>query len=351
MDWRNWIPTGPDWTANEAAGALGNTRQYWQGYNWEGMAISAVLASFFIVALGYMIGMAFNHAGIKKWVKGESYQVLANALLVVGLIAFVNIALGAMSTVTADIAVSAGWNYDGSTQAFDNPFALAEIFIDENLECLKTWYLRLFIADSFVEPVSDMTVDIAGGTGGLSLGFVLGPVVSALYFASHNVVFLLLANYFQRHLLIFIFQTMFPVFLPLGVLLRIFPVTRGYGGFLIAMALGLYIVYPVSYSALMLTTRQVDFEQCRLSISENEMRGIQITDKASFTYFKSRSDRVLDVVHSDLNLFQNAFMFFVYRSFIFPLVALTLVFTFVRASAAFFGADIAEMSRGLIKLI
>jgi hypothetical protein len=364
MDWRLWIPNGPDWATNDALLKLGNTRQYWQGYNWEGMALTAVLASFFIVALGYMIGFAFNHAGIKKWVKSEAYQALASALLVVGLIMFVNLGLGAMSAVTADIAHASGglqfMKWDAATgtyvtdpagQDVNNPFVLSELFIDENLQCLKTWYLRIFLADTLVEPVSDFTVDIAGGTGGLSMSFLLGPIVSALYFASHNVVFLLIANYLQRHLLIFIYQTMFPVFLPLGIILRILPVTRGYGGFLIAVALGLYIVYPLSYSALMLTTRQMDIEQCRLSISAGEARGIQITDEASFTYFKSRSDRTLDTVYSDINILQKTMMFFVYRSFLFPLTALTLVFTFVRATASFFGADVGDMSRGLIKLI
>jgi len=367
MDWTNWIPTGPDWVSNSGLLKLGNTQDYWQGQNWEGMAISAVLASFFIVALGYMIGFAFNHTGIKKWVKAEAYQVLASALLVIGLIVFVNIALTAMTTVTSDIVSASGGLHftklDAATNTYvpnpaaqdvNSPFVLSELFIDENIGCLKTWYLWIFIADTVVEPVSDFTVDIAGGLGGVSMSFVLGPIVSALYFMSHNVVFLLLANYLQRHLLIFIYQTMFPVFLPLGIILRIFPVTRGYGGFLIAVALGLYIVYPIAYSTMMLTTRQMNAEQCRLDtlgLSRDDARGIQLTDEASFTYYKARSERLFGTVDNGISIFQQVFMFFVYRSFLFPLAALTLVFTFVRASASFFGADVGEMSRGLVKLI
>jgi len=350
-DWTLWIPNEPGWAAREDVMRLGSLQQRWIGEGWQGMAISAVLASFFLVAIAYMIAKAFNHEGLGKWVRSELYQVLANALLVVGLIALVELAVSGASAVTADIAQAAGGlQYAGAGQYVDNPFVLSQLFLDENIQCLKTWFLRLFIADSIIEPIEQFNVGIAG-MDVVSLSMVLGPVVSALYFASHNVVFLLLANYFQRHLLIFIFQTMFTVFLPIGIILRTLPVTRGFGGFLISVSIGLYLVYPLSYSAMLLTTRQMEAGECQLSIRESELRGIQITDPASFSYHKGIADRLLDTVLDDLNVFRNVMPFFLFRSFLFPLVALTLVFTFVRATSAFFGADIAEMGRGLVKLI
>jgi hypothetical protein len=49
----------------------------------------------------------------------------------------------------------------------------------------------------------------------------------------------------QRVLLDFFHATMFKVFLPFGILLRTFPITREAGGSVIAIAIGAYIVYPL----------------------------------------------------------------------------------------------------------
>ncbi|RLG20049.1 hypothetical protein DRN67_00980 [Candidatus Micrarchaeota archaeon] len=358
-DWRNWIPVSPDWQTD--AGTFGTLEGRWVGQAWYESAIAAVLASFFIVAIGWMLARGFNHAGLKRWVRSEMYQVLANAFLVVGLIAIVGIVLNAVSLVTADIATAmGGLEYSDvdtglpTGVAVDNPFILAQLFLDENIHCLRIAYLDAYIADSWIEPVSQFSIGIAG-MDAVSASTPLSIIVSALYFMAHNTAFLLLANYFQRHLLIFIYQTMFTLFLPIGIVLRTLPVTRGAGGFFIALAIGLYIVYPVSLSAMMLTARDptsaLGTAGCSLTLNAEELRGIHISDQASFQYHVGRATRLFPAIDERINLYSNAFPFFLIRSFLLPLIALTLVFTFVRTTAVFFGADIAEVSRGLVKLI
>lgn len=344
------IPVGPGWE-NSATG-FGTLQQRWTGAdNWQAIAMSAVLASFFMVAIGWMLASAFNHAGLRKWVRAEIYHVLANALLVIGLVVMVNFVLTSVTLVTAEIAIKLGdIQYAGTP--VDNPFVLAELFLDENIQCLRTMYLNAFLADSFVEPVEQFSVGIAG-MDVVSAANALTPITSALYLMSHNSAFLLLANYFQRHLLVLIYQTMFTLFLPIGIILRTLPVTRGLGGFLIALAIGLYIVYPIAYSALFLTTRQMTAESgaCVLSMNKVDAAGIRINNPASFEYHRAQTVRLLQPIQEMIGRFNNWYSFMVFRSFLFPLIGLTLVFTFVRATAGFFGADIAEVGRGLIKLI
>ncbi|MDO8339676.1 MAG: hypothetical protein Q7T16_03390 [Candidatus Burarchaeum sp.] len=351
----NCIPTGsagPGW--ENAPTVFGTLQDRWIGEAWVGIAMSAVLASFFMVAIAWMLASAFNHQGLKKWVRGEIYHVLANFLLVIGLVAMVGIVLTNVTEITANMATATGgFEYAGSGGAtIDNPFVLAEIFLDENIQCQRMIYLDAYMADSFIEPIEHFSIGI-GGMDAVSAGNALTPITSALYLMAHNTSFLLLANYLQRHLLIFIFQTMFTLFLPVGIILRTLPVTRGLGGFMIALAIGLYIVYPISYSAMLLTSRQMSVTStaCTLSINAADAAGIHSSDLTSFMQHRSLAERLLPTIHDKIALYSSLYPFMVFRSFLFPLVAITLVFTFVRATAGFFGADIAEVGRGLIKLI
>ena len=366
MSWWDYIPTGtggPDWI--NVGTLFGTVEGRWVGQGWQAMALSAVLASFFMISIAWMIAAVFNHAGLKRWVRSEAYQVLANALMVVGLVGLVSMVLTTMTVVTADIAeaivpgptalqYSEGYQGPGTGtltgQTVDNPFVLAQLFLDENIQCLRAWYLNAFIADSFLEPIEQLSVGVAG-MDAVSASTALNPIISMLYFMSHNTTFLLLANYFQRHLLVFIYQTMFTVFLPIGIILRTLPVTRGMGGFFIAVAIGLYVVYPVAYSGMLLTTRQGNYGNCGLTIDAMELRGVQVNDLAAAEYHRAKAERYLPIISQSISLYQNSVPFLLMRSLLMPLVSLSLVFTFVRGTAGFFGADIAEVSRGLIKLI
>ncbi len=348
-DWTLWI-TGSGWA--NAATTFGTLGDHWVGDAWVGIAMSAALASFFMVALGWMFASAFNHQGLKRWVRSEIYHVLANFLLVIGLVAMVGVVLTNVTEVTANMATG-GFTYLGGG-AVDNPFVLAEIFLDENIQCQRMIYLDAFMADSFIEPVEHFSVGI-GGMDAVSAANALTPITGMLYLVAHNTAFLLLANYLQRHLLIFIFQTMFTLFLPIGIILRTLPVTRGLGGFMIALAIGLYIVYPISYSAMLLTSREMSTGStaCMLNpeIAGAAAEGIHTSDLASFAQHRAQAERLLPSIQARIALYGSIYSFMVFRSFLFPLVGLTMVFTFTRATAGFFGADIAEVGRGLIKLI
>ncbi|VVC03430.1 Uncharacterised protein [Candidatus Burarchaeum australiense] len=354
LHWWDYIPTGaggPDWQQ----GASNLLQNEWAG-GWQAAAILAVMASFFIVAIGWMVASAFNHAGLKRWIRSEIYQVLANAYLVIGLMVIVGVFLGAVSSVTIEIATASGnLNYVDPVShvnygTVNNPFVLAELFLDENIQCLRAWFLNVYLADSFIEPMEHANIGVAG-MDAVSASTVLSPITGALYFSAHNSSFLLIINYFQRHLFIFIYQTMFTIFLPIGIILRTLPVTRGLGGFIIALAIGLYVVYPVSFAALLLGSREMPSGQCSLMIDAREAAGIHITSLDTYEYHRAKAEHYLPLISNMIDIYNNSIPFLVFRSFLFPLIGLTLVFTFVRATAGFFGADIAEVGRGLIKLI
>src|SRR3989338_8933752 len=121
-DWSMWI-TGQGW--ENAATTFGTLQNRWIGEAWIGIAMSAVLASFFMVAMAWMLASAFNHQGLRRWVRGEIYHVLANVLLVIGLVVMVNVVLANVTEVTANIATAVGGLEYAGGGPVDNPFILA----------------------------------------------------------------------------------------------------------------------------------------------------------------------------------------------------------------------------------
>ncbi|MCK4714216.1 MAG: hypothetical protein KAT35_01470, partial [Candidatus Aenigmarchaeota archaeon] len=61
MGWSDYIGQ-TDW-AKEAT-MFGTLEGRWVGEAWQSMAILAVIISFFIVSIGWMLATAFNHAGL-----------------------------------------------------------------------------------------------------------------------------------------------------------------------------------------------------------------------------------------------------------------------------------------------
>jgi len=347
MGWKDIIPPtnwGPD--------VINNLSALWNA--WAGIAVMAVIVSFSLIALAYMLAKLLNSEGLMRWARQEIYHALANAVLVAGLIGLVTLIVGPATAAGTGLMTQIGANIAsqlGITTPVDNPFYLANFFIDESLQCLRTWWRRVFITNLLLEPLEKFSVGIDGmdAVGG---SLFLHPLITGMYMVAHNTTFIMLANFFMRTLLVFSYQTMFPIFLPLGIILRTFPFTRGLGGLLIASALGLYIVFPVSLSmGFMLTRSMVSSGECIATPETLTAAGVEISDPASFFFHKARMDREVGGVVSLLDLWGNVLPFFIVRSFFMPLVAGTATFTFIRASSTFFGADIAELGRGLFKLI
>ncbi len=321
----------------------------WGPGGWEPVALTAVLIAFFIVAIAYMIGRAFEVRELKQWAKNEFYQAAASAILVIGLIALVDVFMGQAASIVTGVANQQGWEIGRSGDPTEgNPFAVAHDILDHTIDCAKGLYRKLFVLNMLIEPVEKTAFEVGGID--TQTFWALTPVVQASHYFCSRLSFLLIAAYTQRHFLYFIEQTMFTVFLPLGIILRAIPYSRGAGAFLVALSIGLYIVYPVTMTILV-GTWGPSLSTCALqpagTVEIDDNCAVDVASIGKTTYEAQRNiPWYLKWLEQTLANF--GIMFWLMWV---PIVSAIIVFTFVRTMTSYLGADIGEIGQGLIKLI
>jgi len=302
--------------------------------------MAAVLISFLIATLAYMVSVIFDLKGLRNWAKSEFYQALASAVLVVALIS--------LSYVMFDVGVRA---MIGSI----DPFQQAQNYLDGVLSDLSSLYVSTYDFNFLFEILPSFTFYINAAAFSIKPFFWLVPTL----ITKHHLVTQLVATVtvtasFQKALIFFFINTGFAVFLPLGVILRAFPFTRGAGGLLIAIAIGFFIVYPVmfTYVSLMseskptaeeiagsLTFGGLDLEQFSAGAVDFE----NATEFANVALQPEAAQKV-DFIYGWLGPVA-------IKIFYYPVVVFMVTLTFIRTISPILGADITEIGQGLVKLI
>ena len=340
---QTWQPPPSQWSGAQNATTV--LEQFvWGPGGWEPVALTAVLIAFLIVAIAYMLGRAFEVKELKQWAKSEFYQAAASAILVVGLIALVDLMMGQAGGIVANIANQQGWGV-GRT---GNPFEVAHAILDKTIECARNLYMTLFGINMLVEPVEKTAFEVGGID--TQTFWALTPFVQLAHYFCTRLSFALVAAYAQRHFLYFIEQTMFTIFLPLGVILRAIPYSRGAGAFLVALSIGLYIVYPVAMTILVGSWGPT-ISSCALqpaqTVEVDDNCAVDIASIGKTTYEAQRN------IPWYMKWYEHVKSNFVIMFWLIwvPIVSAIIVFTFVRTMSSYLGADIGEIGQGIIKLI
>jgi hypothetical protein len=213
------------------------------GYPWQLIALILVSISFLFSALAYMLSKLFKSEGLKKFANSEFLAALSTLLLVSLAVIFITF----LDEIAAKFAVEILRISDpayavsleraiasGQASIFSYPI----YYVEKMINCSEyAWVLALCI---------DMPVEITSGYEGLlaTPGLTIRNMMHEINSTLSYLIFIL---YLQKHMLIFSAQTMLTLFLPIGIICRAFPLTRGIGNTLIAVAIGFYFVFPLSY--------------------------------------------------------------------------------------------------------
>jgi len=201
---------------------------------WLNTAMIAISIAMILLAITYMIGYGFGVDPLKAMAKDELFQLIALALVIA-------VFFGANNIVNM---ISTAPELAGE-QA--NMQTTALLSINSTIANLSQAYSYVADADKKTGSAASQAVSCqlanigysVSGCGGFSmlsspfslagsiLGFAIGEM-NALYKLIELALFYAL-----------------PLFLPFGIILRTFRVTRGAGGFLIAMAVSLHILLPM----------------------------------------------------------------------------------------------------------
>jgi len=205
--------------------------------HWQPIAIAALLISFFIVAIAYMLAEFLRRPELNAWAKNEFYETLISAFLLASVFFFVGV-----GEETAQ-AFTMGENHIEWGMAYlENVKVLLELemypillSVDLVVSTFATW--------NYSYPFELSAIAIILGTSPVSGFQMLGGVLVFMLDSIGMFIAVVLA---QMAFLEFVEVFALGLFLPLGIVLRTFPVTRKVGSTLIALAFTAYFVYPLT---------------------------------------------------------------------------------------------------------
>jgi len=244
--------------AQAGSGALSAEGSFFaQGWlhDWKAAGIVAVAISLALVALGYIFGFALNSREIKMWAGMELVQAFGSVLLLaslIGLLAFFDIVAQEVAEATMQTI-----NYGSAcTENMGKPCAMhvADIYISSLVDAASE------SASSMLENAM-RTAQSASRRGGVQAytfyalwaGGSWGPNAGmTMLVDKYNMLFdyyakILASLQAQKYFIDVITYGIAPVFLLVGIVLRTFYFSRKLGGLLLAIAVALMLIYPLTY--------------------------------------------------------------------------------------------------------
>ncbi|MFA6035366.1 MAG: hypothetical protein WC759_00215 [Candidatus Micrarchaeia archaeon] len=212
--------------------------------DWINLAIVAVFLMYMVVALLYMVANGFNMPGLLAWCKNELFQITATVMMLFMLVF-------ALTGVDAATRGMVGQDALDAYQVQPNDYALMKVAQGYMLcqsQLIWSSYNYLIVTTAPLAIVYSSTLHVRPLKMGFSIqpGKFIQPIMDNINIAvsimqsgawASKAIYLILA---------FAQDVMFAVFLPLGVILRSIPFTRGVGGALIAIAIAFYVALPAA---------------------------------------------------------------------------------------------------------
>jgi len=378
---------------------LAGLEQLWainnNSFPWQILALILIGISFSVVAIAYMLGRMFDSDRLKKWAYGEFMTALATLILIGMFITFASIISQIVFSLSMEltrinypayyIELNDALSAKSITQDVVQ-FLPAQSYVNSVEKCVRQLYIINFCSALVAEPIGT-----SGGTDRVLPAVPSLAIRNAVRTFGLTTTYLSYATYIQKNMLLFIQQVALTIFLPLGIVLRTFPMTRGAGNLFIALSLGTYFVYPLSYSImLMLSSPPAQFQnKCgitaaadTISDTGNCVRAMGQTAVFSaatlkwsslLNLFSSKSatsvfgkifslssipifataasapaiGAVWSFIEQSSSLIVESFTYAV----VYPFVILAVVLTFVKAFSTFLGADAQDLVQGLFRIV
>ncbi|MCX6776865.1 MAG: hypothetical protein NTY73_02775 [Candidatus Micrarchaeota archaeon] len=206
--------------------------EFWSG-GWIYISSVAMITIILLLSVVYMLSKIFVKHEWEIWIKDEAYQILISIVII----------------ITLAIVLSAICNVF-TTLAGNDPFLIAHNYLN-SLIWDKTLNMatNTFQYSVLCQLLAAFRTQI--GPVALGVGFNQNAGLRAVAVCFDFIYALtagISASLMVQDIGLSIIQAFaFRIMLPIGIIFRIFPFFRKAGGFLIALSLGLYIVYPLCF--------------------------------------------------------------------------------------------------------
>jgi len=218
--------------------------------SWQAIAFLAGVIVFLVSILAYTLGYALMHHKIIMWAKEQMQEAFLSMVIVFVVIGFVSflcsLDLRALGMETSCVCTQ----YSG-----DPPQCIATScnFVDAGYSMLMSLYQNTmagFVTTTFMQTLLSQASSIMigkspGGFGIMVRPFgMLGDIASALSTAMIVLMTSAILTLTQM-ILLKMTESLFVILFPIGIIMRSFGATRGFGGGLIAIAIGFFLFYPL----------------------------------------------------------------------------------------------------------
>ena len=333
-------------------------------YNIAVMLIAIMLSvSGIVLGLGY----AIDDKRMKEFGRSELYQSIINGVIVGTLIAafatggifaaVINSMVGSMGA-SAACEQSMSGNY-AICFAYDYLVGIHPISISGvSYPSLLEESAGLLIPVSVLYAGLSMLGSIHLSIGIVSIGFssMLKPALTALDYVIEALTASIIGIEVQSILLKFISVTAIPVLLPIGIVLRIFYFTRRLGGAIMAIAIGLFAVFPLTYvlNATLVSSYSSNINNgvitSFINTETSTASGIigsatSISNNTKYAYgivgsLESSINGIINGIEGFLNQLMNAIAFIIIEVFFLPIFSIILTAISIRELARVLGSEI-----------
>jgi hypothetical protein len=314
------------------------------GFNVSILLVGIMLG---IGGIAYGIGYAINERKLKEFGRNEIMQSLINGALVGGfLVLFIN--GGVVDSLINSVVLTNGTSMSCST------------FLQSNSAiCFAYNYLvgggyTFMGTDHFsvLTSVMGMIVPL------VSLYAVLGnykiflsPILSQIQSVVQVLGAAAVSATVQASILMFIAASAIVLILPLGLILRSFYPTRGLGSFLIALTIGLYLVFPLTYVMNATIANYYGSATSQSAISSVSSNATSIGSSVTSYVTQNTSQNGILSLATDawntivggisglLNYLFSAVAYFIVYSFVLPAFSLMITGISVRELSKVLGSD------------
>jgi len=338
---------------------------------WFSVSMIILFIAFSGAVIFYMIAYAFNSDQYKRIAFAELMQVAASFLLIGFLFGFEMFETDLLTklektsgTITSALMLSGGGQIPSgalSGQIQINPFDVSYAFLRNMLNCTENNLKNLYARAQVWENLMNMQLQFKVEIPILKEETPLNPFAYVSSFATkaagyeydiNELTWLAIFLYAQIAVLKFIETSMFTVFLPIGLILRSFPPTRGAGAVLVAIAIGFYFVYPLTYTVLYVGTSPV-IDGCSIAIpldvsKSSETCPVNVGAVSDTMTSAAESAVSLDAVLPQIESGTTSMRFV---ALVYMIISLGVTFIFVRSLSSILGADISEIGRSMLRML
>jgi hypothetical protein len=355
-------PSDFSW-ANSGAQQVATTQAHFQAPNasnsyaagdWFRLAMLAILICLFANALVFVFAKAMHSTTAERFAVSEFYQVSASAIMILVVVTLLTQAFAFLqiSGILPAGTTTTCYGTSGLNVWQLGPPAVIQCHIQEKITYTEGLLQQAKALNRNVESLTTLCLYV------MSVQAYCGDWDSSLHkqmesahLLANKIVPIGVGLHAQYSFIAYLARNMLSVFLPLGILLRIFPGIRGIGGLLIAISIGFFFVFPIAYLLLDPATSRPNPADLLPSANTAPAPCFSTFSGAVSMITQMATTKKLTVATPDASELGQELAKLQTEAFIIPLAALAITLLFIQTAASLLGGDAGEIMHFIAKVI